>query len=501
MTTSHSGDRHSAGHHALDLDERGDGGLAPIEWREDGENIWSWSATRTAAAIRTGDISAAEALASISARIDAVDPAINAFVERYGDEGRANAAAIDAIVAVKGEPGPLGGVPVAIKDNTFSAGHRATDGVEALADVIYPHDDPVVERIRRAGGNIIGRTNLPPHCWQLFSTNTLNGETRNPRNPALTPGGSSGGAAAALAAGMIQIAQGNDIGGSIRYPAYACGVVGLRPTVGTVPGSDPRPLIVKPFPFQAFAVQGPLARTVDDVALAFHAFRGYSPRDGFSTPPLDAPLGAHRVALVRGEGITPLDPQVAAALDDAAGALAGAGYEVEEVDADRLFRRLRDLTHRLVFEQVLRQWPEQIPEGGEILRRGIIGAKLLSERLFGAGYELTLQDYLDGLALRGELIVELQELLERFPLILTPVSSQPPFARNEDQWAGDERRLEMADVIWPMESIPIAEVPALAVPTGHVWNGVPLGVQLIARRFAENDLFEAGRIVQARQRV
>lgn len=463
----------------------------------DADRIRSWGVRRISEAVRGREISAADVVKASLRRIAKANPTYNAMVDVYEDEALANADAVDAAVAAGIDPGPLAGVPTAIKDNTFTKGHPATDGVRQLADVIWQTDDPIVERVRTTGGNIIGRTNVPAHCWQLFCTNQLFGTTTNPRSPQLTPGGSSGGSAAAVASGMVPLAQGNDIGGSIRYPAYACGVVGLRTSLGAIPGSDPRPSIVKPFPFQIFATQGPLARTVDDIDAAFHALRGYSPRCAFSTPAVDAPHGASVVGVYRGESITPLHPDVEAAIEDATASLRAAGYVVEDIDTD-LFVRLRRLSHLLIFEQLMRQYPEQVDEGGEILRRGIIGARLLSARLFGEHPALTLEDYLNGLAERGLLIVRLQELLERYPIILTPVSSEPPFEQDEDQKVDDDRRLQMADVIWPMESVPLAGVPALAVPTGHVFRGVPLGVQIIARRFAENDLFRAGRVIEAR---
>lgn len=464
--------------------------------RTGSDEPWAWTATATIQAIRKREVTPSQVLDSVLQRIDRVNPTINAFVEVYRDEAASAAKAFDGIVRAGGSSGPFSGIPVALKDNTYEAGKHATDGVEALKDFIYPHDDPIVERIRESGGVVIGRTNVPPHCVQLFCTNTLFGETLNPRNPDLTPGGSSGGAAAALASGMIHIAQGNDIGGSIRYPAYACGVVGLRSTVGTIAGSDPRPLMVKPFPFQIFAVQGALARTVEDEELAFRALRGYSPRCAFSTPPIDLPLGARRVGVYLGEEIVPLDPQVRQAVEIASRALERAGYVVEPIRTS-VFEQARTIAHQLIFEHVMRLFPNQVEEGGEILRRGVIGAQLLSERLLGRNFRLTFDGYTDALALRGQLIVELQELLERYPVILTPVSSEPPFARNEDQEASDARRERMADVIWPMESVVPLAVPAISVPTGHWYRGVPLGVQLIARRFAENDLFQAARIVEA----
>ena len=201
--------------------------------------LWRWSAVDLARGIRSGAISSEEATRSTLDRITAVNPTLNAIVEVLADEALTAARTADA-QRRSGQPlGPLHGVPVTVKVNIDQKGHATTNGVEAFRDVIATEDSPPVANLRRAGAIIVGRTNTPAFSHRWFTDNALHGATRNPWSDALTPGGSSGGAAAAVASGMGAIGHGNDFGGSIRYPAYACGVAGLRPTPGRVPAYNP----------------------------------------------------------------------------------------------------------------------------------------------------------------------------------------------------------------------------------------------------------------------
>ena len=200
--------------------------------------FWQESAATLARRVRDRDSSAVEIAEAALARLDSVNPAINAVVAEFPDEALAAARAIDASVARGDDPGPLCGVPVTVKVNTDQKGHATTNGCRRQCDLVSAEDNPVVANLRKAGAVIIGRTNTPAFSLRWFTRNSLHGHTRNPRNPNLTPGGSSGGAAAAVTAGIGAIGHGTDIAGSIRYPAYACGVHGLRPTLGRVPATN-----------------------------------------------------------------------------------------------------------------------------------------------------------------------------------------------------------------------------------------------------------------------
>ncbi|MGY4310930.1 Asp-tRNA(Asn)/Glu-tRNA(Gln) amidotransferase A subunit family amidase [Bradyrhizobium sp. JR3.5] len=199
------------------------------------QDLWRLSATDLADLIKSKKVSAKEAAEAGLARLDAVNPKINAVVDHRRDDVMAQAASIDAAVARGGDLGPLVGVPVTIKIGADQKSFATTDGMKLRCDNIAKADNPVVANLRKAGAILLGRTNCPAVSYRWFTTNLIHGNTKNPRDPGITPGGSSGGAGAAVAAGIGHIAHGSDIAGSIRYPAYACGVHGLRPSLGRVP--------------------------------------------------------------------------------------------------------------------------------------------------------------------------------------------------------------------------------------------------------------------------
>ena len=196
--------------------------------------LWQLSAAQTAALVRARQLSATEVARAALARVGSVNPRLNAIVECRPDDVLARAAAIDAALARGDDPGPLAGVPVTTKVNVDQAGYATTNGLKSQKDLIASEDAPMVRGLMQAGAVLLGRSNVPAFCYRWFTSNLLHGRTRNPRNAALTPGGSSGGAAAAVAAGMGAIGHGTDIAGSVRYPAYACGVHGLRPSLGRI---------------------------------------------------------------------------------------------------------------------------------------------------------------------------------------------------------------------------------------------------------------------------
>ena len=198
------------------------------------EDLWRLSAVDIAALIRSKKISAKQAAAAALARLDAVNPKINAVVDHRPEDVLAQAAGVDAMIARGEDAGALGGVPVTVKVNIDQDGFATTNGLKLQRDVIAKSNSPVIDNLRKAGAVILGRTNCPAFSYRWFTTNLVHGDTKNPRDPGITPGGSSGGAGAAVAAGIGHIAHGTDIAGSIRYPAYACGVHGLRPTVGRI---------------------------------------------------------------------------------------------------------------------------------------------------------------------------------------------------------------------------------------------------------------------------
>src|ERR1700727_1822042 len=311
------------------------------------KDSWRLPAKDLAALIRSRKVSAKEAAIAALARLDAVNPSINAVVDHRPEDVLAQAAAVDAAIARGEDAGVLAGVPVTVKVNIDQAGFATTNGLKLQRDVIARTNSPVVDNLRKAGAIILGRTNCPAFSYRWFTTNLIHGDTKNPRDPAITPGGSSGGAGAAVAAGIGHIAHGTDIAGSIRYPAYACGVHGWRPTVGRVAAFNAS-LPERPIGPQISAVSGPLARTIGDLRIALAAMSAPDMRDPWWVPaPLEGPPMPKRAALcVNPEGLDPV-PEVKAAVVDAAKRLERAGWVVEAIETTPPLREAADLQTKL----------------------------------------------------------------------------------------------------------------------------------------------------------
>src|ERR1700741_4020651 len=261
------------------------------------KDIWRLPAQELAGLIKSKKVSAKEAATSALARLDAVNPALNAVVDHRPDDVLAQATEVDAAIARGDDVGVLAGVPVTIKANIDQAGYANTNGLKLQAALIARDNSPVVDNLRKAGAVILGRTNCPAFSYRWFTTNLIHGDTKNPRDPSLTPGGSSGGAGAAAAGALGHIAHGTDIAGSICFPAYACGVHGLRPTVGRIPAFNAA-LPERTIGPQISAVSGPLARTIGDLRVALAAMSARDVRDPWWVPaPLEGPARAKRAAL------------------------------------------------------------------------------------------------------------------------------------------------------------------------------------------------------------
>ena len=451
--------------------------------------FWRHSATDLAGLIRRRDISAREATADALARLDAVNPRINAVIAHDPAESLAAAGAVDAAIARGEDPGPLGGVPITVKVNLDQAGWATTNGLRLQENTLAEHDSPVLANLRKAGAVVIGRTNTPAFSLRWFTRNSLHGATRNPRDPGITPGGSSGGAAAAVAAGIGALAHGTDIGGSIRYPAYACGIHGLRPTLGRIPAwnrTGPDRFIGA----QLMAVSGPLARSIADLRLGLAAMSAADPRDPWWTPaPLEGPAWPKRAAFcIAPEGM-PVAPEVAAALRDSARRLEAAGWQVEEVAA------LPPLAEAAQLQALL--WLAETRRGG-----GTAFAREADpDALAVYGYmerlcpDPDLDAFQDALQRRVGLLREWLLFLERYPVAMMPVSGALPFPDHADveSFEGFQRILaaQLTQV-----GLPLLSLPGLAVSTGLVGT-VPVGVQLVGGRYREDILLAAAEAIEA----
>jgi amidase len=450
------------------------------------QDLWRLSAAEMASLIRSRKVSAKEAATAALARLDAVNPKINAVVDHKPAEVLAQASAIDAAIGRGEDVGPLAGVPVTVKVNIDQEGFATTNGLKLQRDVIAKSNSPVIDNLRKSGAVILGRTNCPAFSYRWFTTNLVHGDTKNPRDPGITPGGSSGGAGAAVAAGIGHIAHGTDIAGSIRYPAYACGVHGLRPTIGRIAAFNAA-LPERPIGPQISAVSGPLARTIEDIRIALAAMSGRDARDPWWVPaPLEGPAMPKRVAMcLNPDGLDPV-PEVKAAVADAGKRLERAGWIVEEIANTPPLREPADLQTKLW----LGDGYEAQLEAAE--REGDPGALAC---LRGNRAKVLPFDLSKALTRRATLTREWLEFFERYAVLLMPVSAELPFPDQLDR--KDEASFAR---VWhaqmPQIAIPFMGLPGLTVSTGLVGR-VPVGVQLVSGRYREDLCLAGGEAIEA----
>jgi amidase len=441
--------------------------------------------------IRTRAVSPVEVLDAHLDVIARVNPKLNAIVTLAADQARdAARSAEDAVM--KGDPlGPLHGLPVAIKDVTPTAGIRTTFASPLYKDLVPTEDAEVVRRLKAAGAIVLAKTNTPEFACGAYTNNTLFEPTRNPWNPDLSPAGSSGGSAVAVATGMVPIAQGTDFGGSVRVPAAFCGIVGIRPTPGLTP-NHPMPLAWDPG-----QVHGPLARDAEDAALMLDAMIGPSRLSPISSaPPWQSALAelerrgdakGLRIAYapeIAGIGI---EAEIASICRDAACALRAVGAQVEEVEFDAGDGRASYQTWR-GFWMVGQQYERlaRIEEFGRNLKSNV-----------EAGLKLTALDLAAAEQKRQEIFHRFRNLFERFDVLLTPATSVMPFPVEMDfPDRINGRALEnYIDWIAPAYLITLVSLPAATVPAGLTREGLPVGMQIAAPRFAEPLILSVARLI------
>jgi amidase len=450
------------------------------------QDLWRLSAAEMASLIRSKKVSAREAATAALARLDAVNPKINAVVDHRPEDVLAQASAVDAAIGRGEDAGPLAGVPVTVKVNIDQEGFATTNGLKLQRDAIAKSNSPVVDNLRKSGAVILGRTNCPAFSYRWFTTNLIHGDTKNPRDPGITPGGSSGGAGAAVAAGIGHIAHGTDIAGSIRYPAYACGVHGLRPTIGRIPAFNAG-LPERPIGPQISAVSGPLARTIGDIRIALAAMSARDYRDPWWVPaPLEGPAMPKRVAMcLNPDGLDPV-PEVKAAVADAGKRLERAGWIVEEIAETPPLREAADLQTRLW----LGDGYEAQLEAAE--REGDPGALAC---LRGNRTKVHPFDLSKALTRRATLTREWLAFFEKYAVLLMPVSGELPFPDHLDR-KDDASFARVWHAQLPQIAIPFMGLPGLTVTTGLVGR-VPVGVQLVSGRYREDLCLAAGEAIEA----
>ena len=456
-------------------------------------DLWRLSAVELAARIRKREVSAREAAQSALQRLDAVNPAINAVVDHRPETVLAQADEVDAALARGEEAGPLAGVPVTVKVNVDQAGFATTNGVGLQKDLIAADNSPVVDNLRRAGAVILGRTNTPAFSLRWFTGNKLHGDTLNPRNPALTPGGSSGGAASAVAAGIGHLAHGTDIAGSIRYPAYACGVHGLRPSLGRVAACNAA-LPERPIGAQLTAVSGPLGRSIADLRLGLAALAAPDPRDPWWVPaPLTGPDAPRKAALCLNPDGMETEPAVVKALQEAARRLSEAGWTVDTLDAIPPMQEAADLQ--------IRMW---LADGYDALvaaaeKEGDRGALVALAGQRDKVASIDLAGFSAVLTRRATLTRMWEMFFAEYPVLLLPVSAELPFPDQLDL-QGDEAYARVWRAQMTQIGVPFMGLPGLSVAMGSAMSGAeasPVGVQVVAGRYREDLCLAAGEIIEA----
>jgi len=437
------------------------------------------TATALARLIRSRQISAEEATRATLARIDRLNPTLNAIVQRMDDQALATARGIDAAFARGDDPGLLAGVPVTVKVNIDQQGQATTNGLRIQSDLIAANDSPPVASLRRAGAVIVGRTNTPAFSLRWFTRNALHGATQNPGFPGLTPGGSSGGAASATAAGLGAIGHGTDIAGSIRYPAYACGIHGIRPGLGRVPAFNATAgdrLIGG----QLMAVSGPLARSAADLRLGLAALSQPDPRDPWWTPATAAPYPRRAALALTPDGLA-TDPAIKDALTAAARQLEAHGWEIGEPALPPL---------REAMELQLTLWLAEFALGGAdaLAREADPDATFVHAELSKFAPPPTLESFMRALQSRARLARLWRGFFTDWPILLTPVSGRLPFPDHYDT-SSPQAFAEVVEAQMPQIAPPLMGLPGLTLTTGRTATH-PLGIQILADRGREDLLLD-----------
>jgi Asp-tRNA(Asn)/Glu-tRNA(Gln) amidotransferase A subunit family amidase len=449
-------------------------------------------AVRQLELLRAGELSVAELAEAHIAQVERLDPQINAFADYDAERVRAQARAMNAAQEPRG---PLHGLPVTVKSSIATAGYRCEIGSLLNKGDVPAEDAEVVRRLRAAGALILGTTNCPEFLMAYETDNLLHGQTRNPWDLERSPGGSSGGESAAIAAGMSAAGLGSDSGGSVRVPAHFTGICSLKPTPGRVPGRGHLPPCVGPFAI--LGAIGPMARTIEDVSLMFRTLAGQDVDDPVSPPvPLRtlsmAELRSHKIGFFEDDGLAPATAETRAAVQNAAQALREAGFRVEPF-RPRTLEQLRKLWSTffvqcgaMFYEPAIRGKREQLsPIFREFLGFAESAGPLTATELLNAWAELDV--------LRAKTLEEMRE----YPVLLCPAASVPAFRHGERVWTIDGKHVEYLDAWRYTQWFNALAAPAAIMPVGESQEGLPIGVQIAARPFEDEIALSVASVVDA----
>jgi amidase/aspartyl-tRNA(Asn)/glutamyl-tRNA(Gln) amidotransferase subunit A len=462
------------------------------------------SAATLARRIRGKEVSPVEVMDAAIARIEAHNPKINALIILHLDQARAAAKEAEAVL-MRGDPvGPIHGVPIAMKDCfDFKPGWVTTfGGVRALKDYVVDYYCVFAERMERAGAIIVGKTNSPVFGFRGTCDNYLFGPSRNPFDPTKNTGGSSGGSAGAVAAGLLPLCEGTDGGGSIRIPSSWCGVYGYKPSFGRVP------LVTRPEGFGGtvpFIFEGPITRTVEDAALAMSVLAGYHSWDPYAVEgsvdfmaALRGSVTGKRIAYTRDYGIFPVDPRVVAVVDRAVAVFEEAGAHVEDVEIGirRSQRELSDLWCRFIAPKQVAALEGFKREGIDLVRDHHNDFPPEFWHWDEIGRRMTVTQFIDDQTVRTEVFDALRAVLDRYDLLVSPTLACLPVdnATDGNTVGPAEINGEAIDRLigWCMTYlINFIGYPAASVPAGLAENGLPVGMQIVGRRYADSDVIAA----------
>ena len=446
--------------------------------------LWRKCAHELAELIRSRQVSSREVVQSHLDRIAAVNGKVNAITVTLAESALQAADRADSTAPA----GPLHGVPFTIKENIDCTGSATTHGLPALAAAMPVADAPVVTRMKAAGAIPLGRTNLPEMGLRITTDNPLRGRTLNPWNPTRTAGGSSGGEGAALATGMSPIGLGNDIGGSLRNPAYCCGITALKSTTGRIPMVLSIPAAAQPVSFRMMCVEGPMARSVADLKIAYRLLAGWHPGDPFSVPAaLEGPAVRKKAAIVTQMPFSTLPDSTVAAIRNAGQVLAAAGWEVEEATPPDLARVNEMWAHVLNadLQQALPLLTPVMSESALVMLRALL-------RRFDPSSKTITEIYTE----RDRLAVAWSAFFQDYPIVIGPTWADLPFLHDADldPETGIETTLSRLQFITPGN---LLGIPSVALPTG-VADGLPTGVQVYAERWREDLCLDVASVIEAR---
>jgi amidase len=450
--------------------------------------------TTLAESIRNGTLSPVEVVEAQLRRIEEINPQLNAIVTIAPD---ALEKAKEAETAIKrgDRLGPLHGVPLTIKDTIETAGLRTTSGSAMRAEFIPKRDAPAVARLKAAGAIVLGKTNAAEMAMDYTADNPLFGRTNNPYDLSLTPGGSSGGEGAAMASCMSPAGIGSDLAGSIRIPAHFCGIVGLKPTVGRVPGAGQFPPATGPYSLGA--VIGPMARTVNDLRLLFDVLGS----NEMSAWPTSFTMGnadphsflhGRRVACYTDDGVAPVSEETRSAVETAARALAEGGLIVDDrrpPGVERGHDLWLKLFSRASVVQLRNVYAGHEDKGGDFVRWRLATAEDMPTP--------SLDDYVSSWLERDRLRAALVDWMEDTPLIIAPVGAAPAYRHDTHKVTVGNCTMSTFRAFSYSQTFNVFDLPVVVVPAGRSSEGLPIGVQIVGLPFAEDAVLAAAAIIEA----